>query len=48
MKDMQKVIEISEKHSLHVVTETFKLEEANKALQKLKTSEIEARAVLVP
>ena len=48
MKDMQKVVEISEKHNLHVVTETFKLEEANKALQKLKTSEIEARAVLIP
>ncbi len=47
-KDMEDVIEISEKNNFEVVTETFPLEQANEALQKLKTSDIEARAVLIP
>jgi propanol-preferring alcohol dehydrogenase len=47
-KDMEDVIEISEKNNFKVVTETFPLEDANLALQKLKTSDIEARAVLIP
>ena len=47
-KDMQDVIDISAKHNLQVVTETFPLKEANIVLQKLKNSEIEARAVLIP
>ena len=47
-KDMEDVIEISEKNNFEVVTETFPLEQANQALQKLKTSDIEARAVLIP
>ena len=47
-KDMEDVIEITEKNNFEVVTETFPLEQANEALQKLKTSEIEARAVLIP
>ena len=47
-KDMEDVIEISEKNNFEVVTETFPLERANEALQKLKTSDIEARAVLIP
>jgi len=47
-KDMEDVIEIAEKNNFKVVTETFPLEQANKALQKLKTSDIEARAVLIP
>ena len=47
-KDMQDVIEISEKHDIHVITETFPLKQANDVLQKLKNSEIEARAVLIP
>ena len=48
MDDMQDVIDISAKHNLQVVTETFPLKEANIVLQKLKNSEIEARAVLIP
>ena len=47
-KDMQDVIDISAKHNIQVVTETFPLKEANIVLQKLKNSEIEARAVLIP
>ena len=47
-KDMQEVIKISEENNFEVVTETFPLEQANQALQKLKTSDIEARAVLIP
>jgi len=47
-KDMQDVIEISEKHDIHVITEIFPLKQANDVLQKLKNSEIEARAVLIP
>ena len=47
-KDMEDVIEISEKNNFEVVTEIFPLEQANEALQKLKTSDIEARAVLIP
>jgi propanol-preferring alcohol dehydrogenase len=31
-----------------VIYETFPLEKANEALQKLKDSQIEARAVLIP
>ena len=47
-KDMQDVIKISAENNFEVVTETFPLEQANQALQKLKTSDIEARAVLIP
>ena len=47
-KDMQDVIDVSAKHNIQVVTETFPLKEANIVLQKLKNSEIEARAVLIP
>ena len=47
-KDMQEVIKIAEEKKLHVVTETFPLEEANEVLEKLKTSKIDARAVLIP
>ena len=45
---MEQVIKISEENNFEVVTETFSLEQANQALQKLKTSDIEARAVLIP
>tara|TARA_Y100000590_G_scaffold328547_1_gene373091 strand:+ start:298 stop:1335 length:1038 start_codon:yes stop_codon:yes gene_type:complete len=48
MKDMRDVIEIAEKNHLKVVTEKFPLEEANEVLEKLKASDIEARAVLIP
>jgi propanol-preferring alcohol dehydrogenase len=47
-RDMEDVIKIAEEKKLHVVTETFPLEEANEVLEKLKTSKIDARAVLIP
>ena len=47
-KDMEDVIRISDENNLEVVTETFPLEQANEALIKLKNSEIDARAVLIP
>ncbi len=47
-KDMEDVIRISDENKLEVVTETFPLEQANEALVKLKNSEIDARAVLIP
>lgn len=36
------------KKIIEVVSEVFPLEDANKVLKKLKDSEIEARAVLIP
>jgi len=47
-KDMEDVIKISDEHKLKVVTESFPLEQANEVLAKLKNSEIDARAVLIP
>ena len=47
-KDMEQVIKICNEKKLEVITQTFPLEDANKALKKLKDSEIEARAVLIP
>jgi len=47
-KDMEDVIKISDKHKLEVVTESFPLEQANEVLIRLKNSEIDARAVLIP
>jgi len=47
-KDMEDVIKISDKHKLKVVTESFPLEQANEVLVRLKNSEIDARAVLIP
>ena len=48
MKDMEKVIEIAQKNNFKVVTESFPLEQANEVLERLKNSDIEARAVLIP
>jgi len=47
-KDMEDVIRISDEHNLKVVTESFPLERANEVLIRLKNSEIDARAVLIP
>ncbi len=48
MKDMEDVIDIAEKNDFKVVTESFPLEQANEVLERLKNSDIEARAVLIP
>ena len=47
-KDMEQVIKICDENDIEVIYETFPLEKANEALQKLKDSKIEARAVLIP
>ena len=47
-KDMEDVIKIASENKLEVVTEAFPLEEANQVLIKLKNSEIDGRAVLIP
>ena len=47
-KDMEEVIRIAHENDIEVVYETHPLEDANKVLLKLKNSEIEARAVLIP
>ena len=46
--DMEQVIKICDEKNIEVITQTFPLENANDALKKLKNSEIEARAVLIP
>ena len=47
-KDMEQVIKICDEKNLEVISERFPLEKANEVLKKLKDSEIEARAVLIP
>ena len=47
-KDMEQVIKICDEKNLEVVSEVFPLENANEVLKKLKDSEVQARAVLVP
>ena len=47
-KDMEDVIKTCHENNLEVITEAFPLEKANEVLKKLKDSEIEARAVLIP
>jgi len=47
-KDMEQVIKICDEKNIEVVSQIFALEDANEALKKLKNSEIEARAVLIP
>lgn len=47
-KDMEQVIKICNEQNLQVIFETFPLEKANEVLKKLKESQIEARAVLIP
>jgi propanol-preferring alcohol dehydrogenase len=47
-KDMEQVIKICNEENIEVITQAFPLEKANEALKKLKYSEIEARAVLIP
>ena len=45
---MEDVIRISDEYKLEVVTESFPLEQANEVLVRLKNSEIDGRAVLIP
>ena len=47
-KDMEQVIKICDENDIEVIYEIFPLDEANEALQKLKNSKIDARAVLIP
>ncbi|MEP0826601.1 MAG: alcohol dehydrogenase catalytic domain-containing protein [Nitrososphaera sp.] len=47
-KDMKDLVALASSSGLKVVIETHKLEEANEVLAKLKKSQVEARAVLVP
>jgi alcohol dehydrogenase, propanol-preferring len=47
-KDMEQVIKICYEKNLEVITETYPLEKANEVLKKLKDSQIQARAVLIP
>ena len=47
-RDMEQVIKICNEKNLEVISETFPLESANEVLKKLKDSQIEARAVLIP
>jgi alcohol dehydrogenase, propanol-preferring len=47
-KDMAELVELASGSGLKVVIETHNLSEANEVLARLKKSEIEARAVLVP
>lgn len=47
-KDMEQVIKICDEKNITVITETYPLEKANQVLKKLKDSQIQARAVLIP
>ena len=47
-RDMEQVIKICDEKNIEVISQTFPLEDANQVLKKLKDSEIEARAVLIP
>ncbi len=47
-RDMEQVIKICDERDIQVISQMFPLESANEVLKKLKDSEIEARAVLIP
>ncbi|MEM2140449.1 alcohol dehydrogenase catalytic domain-containing protein [Nitrososphaera sp.] len=47
-QDMADLVKVASESSLKVVIETHRLAEANEVLARLKNSEVEARAVLVP
>ncbi len=48
VEDMRQVVKIADLHGLDVVSEAYPLEQANEVLEKLKNSQIDARAVLIP
>jgi alcohol dehydrogenase, propanol-preferring len=47
-KDMADLVKMASSLGLQVIIETHKLAEANEVLRRLKKSEVEARAVLIP
>jgi len=47
-KDMEQVIKVCAENNVEVLSQKFHLEQANEVLKKLKNSQIEARAVLIP
>ena len=48
VKDMEEVVRIADEKKLEVVYEEFPMERANEVLERLKNSQVDARAVLVP
>ena len=48
VEDMRQVVRIAGEQGMEVVSQTYPLEEANEVLEKLKNSQIDARAVLIP
>ncbi len=48
VEEMRQVVRIADQHGLEVVSETYPLEQANEVLERLKNSQIDARAVLIP
>jgi propanol-preferring alcohol dehydrogenase len=47
-KDMADLVKMASSLGLQVIIETHRLAEANEVLHRLKKSEVEARAVLIP
>ena len=47
-KDMADLVGMASSSGLQVIIETHRLVEANKVLERLKRSQVEARAVLIP
>ncbi len=45
---MADLIKMASEYGLRVIIETHRIAEANEVLYRLKNSEIEARAVLIP
>ena len=48
VKDMEDVVRLAAEHRLEVVHESFPMGQANEVLARLKNSQVDARAVLVP
>lgn len=48
VEDMRQVVRIAGEQNMEVVSQTYPLEDANEVLEKLKNSQIDARAVLIP
>ena len=48
VRDMEEVVRLAGQENLEVVRESFPMEQANEVLARLKNSQVDARAVLVP